>query len=141
MLFRSEQMAFQGAKLRAERAIIQLRQENIDVVQAMNVQEITTEYTDGMVDYYSEENNSSRETASASGSLTGSDVLKRWRGLHLNGKPFMGVVVAWTPSGAELAETAKDTMSRTPQRKIENQANPTVDVTVEASMGDDEDDF
>ena len=136
-----EQMAFQGAKLRAERAIIQLRQENIDVVQAKDVQEITTEYTDGMVDYYSEENNSSRETASASGKLTGSTVLKRWKGLHLNGKPFMGVVVAWTPSGAEAAKAAKDTMSRAPQRTIENKSNPAVDVTVEASMGDDEEDF
>lgn len=140
-----EQIAFQTAKLRAERAIIQLRQENIDVVQASSNQEITTEYTDGMVDYYAENKNSARVAAAANGTLTGSYVIKRWKGLHLNRKPFVGVVVAWTPSGAELASDAKQIFAKQPKEgsaSSNREYMPAeVDATVGSSMGDDEDDF
>ena len=140
-----EQIAFQTAKLRAERAIIQLRQENLDVVQASSNQEISTEFTDGMVDYYSESKNSSRVAAAAQGTLKGSAVVKRWKGLHLNQKPFIGVVVAWTPSGAELASKAQDVVSEQPKEgsasNRQGYSPAQVDATVGSSMGDDEDDF
>jgi len=140
-----EQIAFQTAKLRAERAIIQLRQENLDVVQASSNQEISTEFTDGMVDYYSESKNSSRVAAAAQGTLKGSAVVKRWKGLHLNQKPFVGVVVAWTPSGAELASKAQDVFSEQPKEgsasNRQGYSPAQVDATVGSSMGDDEDDF
>ena len=140
-----EQPAFTEAKLRAERAIIQLREEHVDVVQASSNQESSVEYDDGMIDYYSRSKNESRVAASASGTLDGSSVKKRWRGLHLNQKPFVGVVVAWTPSGAELADTARDTMANKPQPKLAAPAQPVaaprVDAGAESAVGDDEDDF
>ena len=69
-----------------------------------------------MVDYYAENKNSARVAAAANGTLTGSYVIKRCkRGLHLNRKPFVGVVVAWTPSGAELASDAKQIFAKTAQ--------------------------
>lgn len=140
-----EQPAFTEAKLRAERAIIQLREEHIEVFQASSNQEISVEYDDGMIDYYSSSNNKSRYDATASGTLDGSSVKKRWRGLHLNQKPFVGVVVAWTPSGAELADTARDTMANKPQPKLAAPAQPVaapqVDAGAESAVGDDEDDF
>ena len=140
-----EQPAFNEAKLRAERAIIQLREEHVDVVQASSNQESSVEYDDGMIDYYSRSKNESRVTASASGTLDGSSVKKRWRGLHLNQKPFVGVVVAWTPSGAELADTARETMANKPQSKSAAPAQPVAapqwDGGAGAAVGDDEDDF
>ena len=135
-----EQPAFTEAKLRAERAIIQLREEHVDVFQASSNQESSVEYDDGMIDYYSSSKNESRVTAAASGTLDGSSVKKRWRGLHLNQKPFVGVVVAWTPSGAELADTARATAAKKPQP-----ANvipvPQVDAGAGSAVGDDEEDF
>ncbi|MDG1012236.1 MAG: hypothetical protein P8N99_05410 [Luminiphilus sp.] len=140
-----EQPAFNEAKLRAERAIIQLREEHVDVVQASSNQESSVEYDDGMIDYYSRSKNESRVTASASGTLDGSSVKKRWRGSHLNQKPFVGVVVAWTPSGAELADTARETMANKPQPKSAAPAQPVAapqwDGGAGAAVGDDEDDF
>jgi hypothetical protein len=135
-----EQPAFEEAKLRAERAILQLREEHIDVYQASSNQEISAEYDDGMQGYYTRSSNERRVMASNSGSLEGGSVMKRWRGLHLNQKPFVGVVVSWTPSGAELAGTARETAAKKPQ-PANVMPVPRVDAGAGSAVGDDEEDF
>ena len=60
--------------------------------------------------------------------------------MHLNQKPFVGVVVAWTPSGAELADTARGTMAKKPQ-PANVMPVPRVDAGAGSAVGDDEEDF
>jgi len=142
----SEINAFNNATLRARRAIIQLRDENIDTVQSMQEQEVTTEDNEGMIDYWSESNSEKRLAASASGTLKGDYELYRWRNKHtLNGQPLAGVVIAWTPSNAQTIDQVSDIMSQSPEPSSSSYSSDYTESTSDSeggsSAGDDEDDF
>ena len=143
----SERMAFSNAATRARRAIIQLREENIEVASSVDKQEATTESADGMIDYWSEEKSKSRIAASASGTLKGDYEVKRWKNIHTQSqKPVAGIVIAWTPSGAEYMNKVSKTLSEAPAAG--SGSNSSADFTSAesdayggSSAGDDEDDF
>jgi hypothetical protein len=142
----SERMAFNNAATRARRAIIQLREENIEVTSSVDKQETTTESADGMIDYWSEEKSKNRIAASASGTLKGDYEVKRWKNIHTQSqKPVAGIVIAWTPSGAEYMNKVSKTLSEAP---VAGSGSNSADFTSAesdadggSSAGDDEDDF
>ena len=142
----SKLIAFDNAKLRARRAIIQLRDENIDTSQSMTRQEVTTENLNGMIDYWSDNSSERRTAASASGTLKGDYELYRWNNNHtLNGQSVVGVVVDWTPSNAMAIDEISETLSESPQSSYDDYSSDYQDSSSSASggssAGDDEDDF
>ena len=142
----SQKAAFNVAKLKAERAIIQFRSENVEVAEKIETFEVTTEKIDGMVDTYSEENIDRRQKASASGTLQGAKVVHRWIKKHpVTGKGVAGMVVAWNPSSANFSKSMKETLEKAPEgRKSSSSVNQPVDaedLEGGSSAGDDEDDF
>ena len=141
----SEKAAFTAAKIKAERAIMQLREENVEVAEKIDTFEVTTEKTDGLIDFYSEENIERRQTAQTQGSLQGTKVLKRWKQRHpVTGRQVAGVVVGWSPSSADFAKEMKETLDQAPESGgTDNYTAPVDAKEVESgsSMGDDEDDF
>ena len=141
----SEKAAFIKAKLQAERAIMQLRSENVEVAEKIDSFEVTTEKTDGMTDVYSEENIERRQKASASGSLRGAKVIKRWKNKHpVTGRLVAGMVVGWSPSSADFASGMKETLDKSPESSGSDYSPSPItaeEVDSGSSMGDDEDDF
>ena len=141
----SEKAAFIKAKLQAERAIMQLRSENVEVAEKIDSFEVTTEKTDGMTDVYSEENIERRQKASASGSLRGVKVIKRWKNKHpVTGRLVAGMVVGWSPSSADFASGMKETLDKSPESSGSDYSPSPItaeEVDSGSSMGDDEDDF
>ena len=142
----AQKAAISTAKLKAERAIIQFRSENVEVAEKIETFEVTTEKTDGMIDTYSEENIDRRQKASASGTLQGSKVVNRWIKKHpVTGRPVAGVVVAWSPSSADFANQMKETLEKSPQSSDSNgsyyEPVDAQEVDSGSSSGDDEDDF
>ena len=143
----AQKAALNTAKLKAERAIIQFRSENVEVAEKIDTFEITTEKTDGMIDTYTEENIDRRQKASASGTLQGSKVVKRWVKAHpVTGKGVAGVVVAWSPSSADFAGKMKETLEKSPEQSSGSSSPNYEPVDAQeydggSSSGDDEDDF
>ena len=141
----SEKAAFTAAKTKAERAIMQLRNENVEVTEKIDSFEVTTEKTDGLIDVYSEENIERRQTAKTEGSLQGSKVLKRWKQKHpVTGRLVAGMVVGWSPSSADFSRDMKETLDQDPESGVADYSPTQVDakeVESGSSMGDDEDDF
>ena len=143
----SARIAFENAKTRARRGIIQLREENITIAGSIEKEESTSESADGMIDYYSKEKSESRLQATASGTLKGDYEFKRWQNIHpQSGYPVAGIVMAWTPSGAEQMDKAAQTLSKSPKQESGNK--PPVgyspsdsDYNSGSSAGDDEEDF
>jgi len=142
----SQKAAFNVAKLKAERAIIQFRSENVEIAEKIETFEVTTEKSDGMVDTYSEENIDRRQKASASGTLQGAKVVHRWIKKHpVSGKGVAGIVVAWNPSSANFSKSMKETLEKAPKagggNSSSNQPVDAEDLEGGSSSGDDEDDF
>ena len=140
----SEKAAFTAAKTKAERAIMQLRNENVEVAEKIDTFEITTERTNGLTDFYLEENIERRQIAKTQGSLQGTRVLKRWKQKHpVTGRLIAGMVVGWSPSSADFATNMKETLDNAPQSDGIDY-NPTQvdaqEVGLGSSIGDDEDD-
>ena len=141
----SQQAALRTAKLKAERAIIQFRSENVEVQEKINNFEITTEKANSMIDTYSEENIDRRQRASASGTLQGSTVVHRWVKKHpVTSRPVAGVVVAWSPSAANFAKSMKETLENKPNSSGSSSTYQVIEpeeYDSGSSGGDDEDDF
>ena len=140
----SEKAAFSAAKLKAERAIIQLRDEAIELEESINSLEVTTEGNDGLMEYYLEENIRKRQVASAQGSLQGATVLKRWKQRHpVTGRLVAGVVVAWSPSSAEFSRDTQQVLNRKASQGSRQSISPADLKKVQegSDMGDDEDIF
>ena len=141
----SQQAALRTAKLKAERAIIQFRSENVEVQEKINNFEITTEKANSMIDTYSEENIDRRQRASASGTLQGSTVVHRWVKKHpVTSRAVAGVVVAWSPSAANFAKSMKETLEKQPNSSGSSSTYQIIEpeeYDSGSSGGDDEDDF
>ena len=141
----SQQAALRTAKLKAERAIIQFRSENVEVQEKINNFEITTEKANGMIDTYTEENIDRRQRASASGTLQGSTVIHRWVKKHpVTSRAVAGVVVAWSPSAANFAKSMKETLEKQPNSSGSSSTYQIIEpeeYDSGSSGGDDEDDF
>ena len=141
----SQQAAIRTAKLKAERAIIQFRSENVEVQEKINNFEITTEKANGMIDTYTEENIDRRQKASASGTLQGSTVIHRWVKKHpVTSRAVAGVVVAWSPSAANFAKSMKETLEKQPNSSGSSSTYQIIEpeeYDSGSSGGDDEDDF
>ncbi len=141
----SQQAAIRTAKLKAERAIIQFRSENVEVQEKIDNFEVTTEKANGMIDTYTEENIDRRQRASANGTLQGSKVIHRWVQRHpVTSRPVAGVVVSWSPSDANFAKSMKETLEKEPDASgssTEYQVIQPQEYDSGSSSGDDEDDF
>ena len=142
----SQKAAISAAKLKAERAIIQFRSENVEIAEKTENFEVTTEKSDGMIDTYSEENIDRRQKASASGVLQGARVVYRDIKKHpVSGKGVAIIVVGWSPSSASLARSMKETLEKPPvgERTGSSIKQPVdaEDLEEGSSSGDDEDDF
>ena len=141
----SQQAAIRTAKLKAERAIIKFRSENVEVQEKINNFEITTEKANGMIDTYTEENIDRRQRASASGTLQGSTVIHRWVKKHpVTSRAVAGVVVAWSPSAANFAKSMKETLEKQPNSSGSTSTYQIIEpeeYDSGSSGGDDEDDF
>ena len=141
----SQQAAIRTAKLKAERAIIQFRSENVEVQEKINNFEITTEKANGMIDTYTEENIDRRQRASASGTLQGSTVIHRWVKKHpVTSRAVAGVVVALSPSAANFAKSMKETLEKQPNSSGSTSTYQIIEpeeYDSGSSGGDDEDDF
>jgi len=141
----SQQAAFTAAQIKAERAIMQLRTENVEIAEKTDTFTVDTEKTNGLIESYTEENIERRQTAATQGSLKGSKVLKRWKQNHpVTGRPVVGMVVSWSPSSADFARDMKETLDQGPESGGSNYSATQVDakeVESGSSMGDDEDDF
>ena len=141
----SQQAALRTAKLKAERAIIQFRSENVEISEKIDTFEMTTEKANGIVDSYSEENIDRRQRASANGTLEGAKVVHRWVKKHpVTSRPVAGIVVAWSPSDASFSKKMKETLEKQPQDSSSYSEieviNPQ-EYGSGSSGGDDEDDF
>ena len=141
----SQQAALRTAKLKAERAIIQFRSENVEISEKIDTFEITTEKANGIVDSYSEENIDRRQRASANGTLEGAKVVHRWVKKHpVTSRPVAGIVVAWSPSDASFSKQMKETLEKQSQDSSSYSEieviNPQ-EYGSGSSGGDDEDDF
>ena len=142
----SQKAAINTAILKAERAIIQFRSENVEIAEKTETFEVTTEKSDGMIDTYSEENIDRRQKASATGDLQGAIVIHREVKRHpVSGKGVAIVVVGWSPSSATSARSMKETLEKPPvgERTSSNIKQPVdaEDLDGGSSGGDDEDDF
>jgi hypothetical protein len=98
-----------------------------------------------MTDVYSEENIERRQKASASGSLRGAKVIKRWKNKHpVTGRLVAGMVVGWSPSSADFASGMQETLDKSPESSGSDYSPSPItaeEVDSGSSMGDDEDDF
>ena len=142
----SQQAAFTAAQIKAERAIMQLRTENVEIAEKTDTFTVDTEKTNGLIESYTEENIERRQTAATQGSLKGSKVLKRWKQNHpVTGRPVVGMVVSWSPSSADFARDMKETLDQDPESGGAGYNPSQVDakeVESGSSIGDDdEDDF
>jgi len=142
-----DDIARRNAQLRAERAIIQFREETIETGSFSKNQQGRVEYNDGMREYYSDRNSSDRFKATAGGTLKGAAVAKSWRALQINKKPVQGVIVRWSPSQAEFFEQASEANTSSVDYGSSSDDDstdyegPTDDWSSTEGMGDDEDDF
>lgn len=101
--------AFNAATSTASAQIAQLSNETIDVYNKMQQVEIATGYANsGIKDYYSERNQDQRIAASANIQIQGISEWGRWSITNPDtGAPMVGVILYWTPSGADAANRSR----------------------------------
>tara|TARA_B110000438_G_C15805306_1_gene647028 strand:- start:1079 stop:2524 length:1446 start_codon:yes stop_codon:yes gene_type:complete len=150
----SEASARRVAELKANRQIIQVLNEHVDLYSKTSNVESATEYKDGLTDYYTEQKDQSRAAASASATMSGIQTLFTYKGNHLlNRKPLVGVVTYYNASSSKGAKKAQDILAKAPEKttkdEVEEDAASTYDATepqdraglsTGAGYGDDEDD-
>jgi hypothetical protein len=118
----SEASARRVAELKANRQIIQVLNEHVDLYSKTSTVESATEYKNGLTDYYSEQKDQSRAAASASATMSGIQTLFTYKGNHLlNRKPLVGVVTYYNAASGKGAKKAQDILAKAPEKTTNNE--------------------
>ena len=117
----SEASARRIAELKANRQIIQVLNEHVDLYSKTSTVESATEYKNGLTDYYTEQKDQSRAAASASATMSGIQTLFTYKGNHLlNRKPLVGVVTYYNATSGKGAKKAQDILAKAPEKTTDN---------------------
>ena len=143
-----EEIARTQATERADAAMCQLRNENVQVHTMSNNYSVETQSRDGqggtLTEYYSERELEESLAARSQCNVQGVDTLYSQVFTHPVGKQDVVVLVrSWSPSSANFAKNMRDTLDRQPGSYSEDDySNSDIDeMDTGSSMGDDEDDF
>ena len=138
----SEEAAFTEAELKADRAIIQFREEAIELQTNFDKESQANESaSSGNIDYYAQQKIEQRYAASASGSLRGAYTIDQGMYGHpINGQFTALVVRGWTPSSQDFAGEIQDSLDKDPEVSDEQDYDSN-DYDSGGSMGLDDDDF
>jgi len=148
----SEASARRVAELKANRQIIQVLNEHVDLYSKTSTVESATEYKNGLTDYYTEQKDQSRAAASANATMSGIQTLFTYKGNHLlNRKPMVGVVTYYNAASGKGAKKAQDILAKAPEKTSdeEEETSSTYDATAPqdkaglstgAGYGDDDED-
>ena len=148
----SEASARRVAELKANRQIIQVLNEHVDLYSKTSTVESATEYKNGLTDYYTEQKDQSRAAASANATMSGIQTLFTYKGNHLlNRKPMVGVVTYYNAASGKGAKKAQDILAKAPEKTSdeEEDTSSTYDATAPqdkaglstgAGYGDDDED-
>ena len=140
----SEEAAFTEAELKADRAIIQFRQEAIELQTNFDKESQSNESaSSGDIDYYAQQKIEERYAASASGSIRGAYTIDSnlW-GHPINGQLTALVVRGWTPSSQDFAGEIQESLDKDPESSNEQDFDyESNDYESGGSMGLDDDDF
>lgn len=111
---RSLNAAVKKATLNARFYIRQFAGEVASVETAQRNSETATSFANGMESYeYDESYQETIRTKAEAINISGTRVIKQWSGSHpISGNPVAGVVMLWTPSGAEAAGSIEREMNR-----------------------------
>ena len=122
----SEASARRIAELKANRQIIQVLNEHVDLYSKTSTVESATEYKNGLTDYYTEQKDQSRAAASASATMSGIQTLFTYKGNHLlNRKPLVGVVTYYNAASGKGAKKAQDILAKAPEKTSEEEEEDT----------------
>jgi hypothetical protein len=98
------------AENRARGQIARFQNEAVDVYQNLENITMTTTYTDGTANNYSERNFTSRTKASANLNIAGVELFDWWATIHpYTEKPVIGVILVWQPTNAIVLESDNET--------------------------------
>jgi len=142
-----EEVAMTTATERADAAMCQLRNENVQVHTMSKNYSMETQKKDGqggvLTEYYSDRELEENLAARSKCNVQGVDTLWTAVYVHPVGKQDVVVLVrSWSPSNAEFAKDMKESMDREPGSSSDDYSNSDIDGMDEgSSMGDDEDDF
>ena len=139
----SEEAAFNIASLKADRAIIQFREESIELQSNFDKESQASESrSTGNVDFYAKQNIENRWKASASGNLRGAYTLDQAMWTHpINGQETAIVIRAWTPSSQDFAGEIQESLDKQPDQKEVEFDYESNDYEDGGAMGLDDDDF
>jgi hypothetical protein len=139
----SEESAFVEAELKADRAIIQFREEAIELQTNFDKESQASESrSTGEIDYYAQQNIEQRYAASARGNLRGAyTVDQAMYGHPINGQYTALVVRAWTPSSQDFAGEIQESLDKEPGQQEVDYDYESNDYEDGGSMGLDDDDF
>ena len=98
------------AENRARGQIASFQNEAVDVYENLEQLELTTTYTDGTTNQYSERNFTARTKASSTLNVAGVEQYDWWAAMHpFTQKPVVGVILVWQPSNAMILENESET--------------------------------
>ncbi len=98
------------AENRARGQIASFQNEAVDVYENLENIQLTTTYTDGTTNNYSERNFMARTKASSTLNVAGVEQHDWWAANHpFTQKPVVGVVMVWQPSNAMIIENTTET--------------------------------
>lgn len=139
----SEKMALREAIIRADRAIIQYREENIEVQSNFDKMSEQNEMAStGNTDYYAKQNIEARYKASASGTLKGARTISKAMWQHPINKQYTQIVVrSWTPSDQDFANKIKSSLESSPETNTFQNNYESDDYEDGGAMGIDDEDF
>ena len=98
------------AENRARGQIASFQNEAVDVYENLENIQLTTTYTDGTTNNYSERNFMARTKAASTLNVAGVEQHDWWAAMHpFTQKPVVGVVMVWRPSNAMIIESNSET--------------------------------
>jgi hypothetical protein len=139
----SEKMALRESIIRADRAIIQYRKENIEVQSNFDKMSEQNEMAStGDTNYYAKQNIEARYKASASGTLKGAKTIAKAMWQHpINNQYTQIVVRSWTPSDQDFANQVKKSLESSPETNTSQNNYGSNDYEDGGAMGIDDEDF
>ncbi len=137
--------AFNVATAKARAQIAQLSNENIAVQNKLQQIEVATGFANSdLKEYYSERNSEDRMNASSRLTVSGVSEWGRWTVENPDTKsPMVGVILTWTPSGADFANRSRDASKERGSNSGSSKSTWSEEsgYTSGGSSGDDEEDF
>lgn len=139
----SEKMALREAIIKADRAIIQFRQENIEVQSNFDKMSEQNEMAStGDTNYYAKQNIEARYKATTNDTLKGAKTQAKVMWQHPINKQFTQIVVrSWTPSDQDFANQIKKSLESSPSANTFQNNYESNDYEDGGAMGIDDEDF